>query len=237
MQAIFHVYYHAWQPLIEMPHLALLMANDQVHEIPRNFGLHARFIKTAIAKGETRLTFLQSGKASASTAQRGKESIMNIRKSIYIGSIGLFLAALTFGCAGLNKYGKLRVQSEPGQRTTLEELKKNWREFSIYRAGLYAAMPSALLFDPKDDDKTVVGEGWAKVEDEKTLSALMSSIQSSSYSFPMLQRILGPDDQFYGYFFSPWSHAYIKVIDEKTLWIEDIPLTPELASTDGGSDE
>jgi hypothetical protein len=49
----------------------------------------------------------------------------------------------------------------------------------------------------------------------------------------MLQRILGPDDQFYGYFFSAWTHAYIEVIDEKTLWIEDIPLAPDLVTTDG----
>lgn len=162
---------------------------------------------------------------------------MKTRKYMYIVSIGLLLVALTSGCAILNKHGKLRVQSEPGQRATLEELKENWHEFSIYQAGLYAALPSAIMFDPKDDDKTVVGEGWVKVEDEKTLSELMSSIQYSSYSFPRLQRILGPDDQFYGYFFSAWDHAYIKVIDGKTLWIEDIPLTPELATTDGEGDE
>jgi hypothetical protein len=162
---------------------------------------------------------------------------MEIRKYMYINIIGILLAALTVGCATLNMHGKLRVQSEPGQRATLEELKENWREFSIYRAGLYAALPSAIMFDPKDDDKTVVGEGWVKVEDEKTLSELMSSIQYSSHSFPRLQRILGPDDQFYGYFLSAWNHAYIKVIDDKTLWIEDIPLTPELATTDGEGGE
>ncbi len=162
---------------------------------------------------------------------------MEIKKIIYIGIFGILLAALTIGCATLDMHGKLRAQSEPGQRETLDELKEDWREFSIYRAGLYATLPSAIMFDPKDDDKTVVGEGWVKVEDKKTLLELMSSIQYNSFSFPRLQRILGPDDQFYGYFLSAWNHAYIKVIDDKTLWIEDIPLTPELATTDGEGNE
>ena len=155
----------------------------------RNSELNARLFQIAIAKGETRITFSQCGKVATSRAQREKDSIMKTRKYIYIGIIGLLLVALTSGCAALNKHGKLRVQSGLGERTTLEELKKNWREFSIYRAGLYAALPSAIMFDPKEDDKTVVGEGWVKVEDEKTLSTLMSSIQYSSHSFPRLQRI------------------------------------------------
>jgi hypothetical protein len=159
---------------------------------------------------------------------------VKLGKKIPIASIGLLVAALTLGCAAFNTYGKLRVRAESGQRVTIQELQENWRDFSIYRAGLYAAIPSAIMFDPKDDDKTVVGEGWVRVEDEKTLAELMSSIKSSSYSFPRLQMILGPGNEFYGYFFSEWNHAYIRVIDDKTLWIEDIPLRPEFEISNGG---
>lgn len=46
--------------------------------------------------------------------------------------------------------------------------------------------------------------------------------------------LLMAHDRFYGYFLSAWNHAYKKVIDEKALWIEDIPLTPELATMTAG---
>lgn len=39
---------------------------------------------------------------------------------------------------------------------------------------------------------------------------------------PRLWRILGPDDQFYGYLFFAWGHAVIKAVDDKTMYVYDL---------------
>jgi hypothetical protein len=84
------------------------------------------------------------------------------------------------------------------------------------------------MFDPKKDSKTLLSDKWIKVEDQETVSDLISWIQHTTEFYPRLQRILGPDDQFYGYFYSGWDHVLIKVVDERTLWVYDLPIPPDL---------
>ena len=80
------------------------------------------------------------------------------------------------------------------------------------------------LFDPKRNDKTLVADKWMKVEDQETLSQVITSIEAKN-RYPRLYQILGPNDEFYGYMYLGPSWHFVtvtaKVIDSNSLWISD----------------
>ncbi|UCF72186.1 MAG: hypothetical protein JSW35_08285 [Deltaproteobacteria bacterium] len=162
-----------------------------------------------------------------------------MKKYIYPAIIVPLLVFLISGCAWVKGYGKIRLQSGPGKKVTTQELEDNWHNYTIYYAGYYGGLsikhPSAVMFDPKNDKRALVGDRWTKVQDQETLSRLISSIQSQKARYyPRLWRILGPDDQFYGYLFSAWRQVplVIKVLDDKTMFVYDLPMPPYLEVPD-----
>ena len=85
------------------------------------------------------------------------------------------------------------------------------------------------MFDPKNNDKTLQpSDRWTKLDDKESVTEVISwiKIQDSSNFYPRLYRILGPDDQFYGYLFSAWNHLTTKVVDDRTLRVYDLPDPP-----------
>ena len=166
---------------------------------------------------------------------------MVMKKFICPPIIVLLSVFLMSGCSWLKSYGKIRLQTGPGKKVTIQELRDNWHDYSIYYAGYYGSLsikhPSADMFDLKNDKRALVGDKWTKVEDEETLSKLISSIQSQkAMYYPRLWRILGPDDQFYGYLFSGWDRVpvVIKVVDDTTMWVYNLRLPPYLYFPGGG---
>jgi hypothetical protein len=78
-----------------------------------------------------------------------------------------------------------------------------------------------------EDDRKLESDSWVQVKDEETLSKLYRSLWVDiRFYYPKLWRILGPDDRFYGYMYTAWDHAVIKVVDERTLWVEGLPTRP-----------
>jgi len=126
------------------------------------------------------------------------------------------------GCSWLKNYGKVRVLSRHEQKVTIKGLKENWQDYTVYFAGLSVGTAAGVMFDARNDDKTLVGDRWTKVEDQETLLELIGVIESYTHFYPRLHRILGPDDQFYGYLFFAWCHPVIKVVDDRTLYVYDL---------------
>ena len=147
---------------------------------------------------------------------------MDTKKHLYLAVIGLVSLFLMSGCSG---YGKLRSHSGYEDKVTIEGLKENWNDYTIYYAELYVGKPAALMFDPKDDGKTLTGDKWTKVEDQETLSDIISRMERARYG-PRLYRILGPDDQFYGYLFSFRHRVVTKAVDDSTLYVYDLGPPP-----------
>lgn len=145
-----------------------------------------------------------------------------MKKYTYITLIGIVLLVLVCGCAWLRDYGKVRVVSRQEEKLILEQLKLNWQDYTIYYAGLKVGTAAGVMFDPKDDEKTLAGDTWIKVEDKDTLIELIGVIESYIYFYPRLHKILGPDDQFFGYLFYAWDYPVFKVVDEKTLYAYDL---------------
>jgi len=81
---------------------------------------------------------------------------------------------------------------------------------------------AGIIFDPKNDDKTLTGDKWIKIEDQEILSALIGWIQPYIQFDPRLWRIVGPDDQFYGYLFFALGHVVIKSVDDTTMYVYNL---------------
>ena len=142
----------------------------------------------------------------------------------------LLAGLLVSGCA-VTQYGKLRL-TEKTDAVTVQSLQKNREAYEIYYAGVHAGHPSAVLFDRKDDDRGFITERWFKVENKEMLDDLVDSIQRQlpiDVYYPRLWEVIGPDGHLYGYMFTSWIHAVMKAVDEKTLFLHDLPVPPYLA--------
>jgi hypothetical protein len=153
---------------------------------------------------------------------------MKMRPYVYLATITSFLILLVSGCMG--QYGNLRVQSGPGERMTTQMLIEHWQDYHVYWAGPYSSDPAAVMFDPKNDNMTIVPHpGWREVKNKDELVyfiALISVPPRAMAYYPHLMRILGPNGELYGYMYTSWDHVYMKQTAKDTLWVDNIPLPP-----------
>jgi hypothetical protein len=161
---------------------------------------------------------------------RGK---INMKKSAVFVLL-LFLFLLVAGCAS---YGKLRLQSGSGETMTPQELKESWQKYNILATGVEPNVPSAILFDRKEDSRQIIGERWWELKDYRTVSETIDWVEAQEpvgAYYPRLWKILGPDGHLYGYMFTAWDHAVMLIGDDKTMRVMDLPVPPFLAV--GGPD-
>ena len=162
---------------------------------------------------------------------------MKMKKYIFPSVTVLVFAFLISGCALTQGYGKIRPQPDSTEKMTTQALWDNRNDYNIYYAGYYGNVsikhPSALMFDPKGDDRVLKGDRWTKVTNDIWLAKLIRSIETQeSIGGPdsKVWRILGPDDQFYGYMFSGWDHVVMKEVDDRTMLVYDLPMPSYLDS-------
>ena len=159
--------------------------------------------------------------------------MVNMKKRFEALLIVAGLVLTAYGCAS---YGYVRSQMVYGNRITVQGLVKDWQDYTIYFTGHGSGHPSAVLFEPKDDDRVIIADRWWKVEQYELLIDLVDRIQRQlpiGYYYPRLLELLGPDNHRYGYVFTSWDHVVAKCIDDRTVVIYDLPLPPYLA-IDGG---
>jgi len=153
--------------------------------------------------------------------------IMNVKKYIFMALLGAFLLSAGNGWAFFNHYGKLRPTWLSKDKTSLTEISGNWEDYHVYYAGLSMGNPSAVLFDPKGDNNRLLNDKWIRVKSPEELSELISWLEADIRFYPSLWRVLSPDNRLYGFMYtSAMSHAVIKVVDNRTMWVDDIPLPP-----------
>lgn len=143
-------------------------------------------------------------------------------------SVFALVGLLVFSWAGCapGGYGKLGIA---GPEMTIGALVKNWKDYHVSYAGVRVSLPNAILFDPKNDNKTItLHKYWAPVEDQETLGDLLSWINLFKWSGPpRLYTIIGPDNRIFGYLYALYNDAIIEIIDENTIWIDDMTLRYE----------
>ena len=139
--------------------------------------------------------------------------------------LSVFLVALViFSCTTSHKnYGKLKILPENQNEVTIQSLIDKWDDYNIYYSDKYDGYnPRAALgvmFDPKNNETTLVGDRWKKVRDQKDLIEMTKWIYSNTQYEPWLNEILGPDDRVYGYLYYSYGGVTLKAIDDKTMYV------------------
>ncbi|MBW2178245.1 MAG: hypothetical protein JRH03_15135 [Deltaproteobacteria bacterium] len=139
--------------------------------------------------------------------------------------------SLIFFMAGCASHGKLSVAPNDEHDALLADLAAHTDQYVVHYHGNSEKIVSGILFDPKNDGKSIRPEGvlWKEVSSSETIAGVIDRIQRNNYSayIPRLFRILGPEDDIYGYLFTGWSYMVIKPVDEKTLRVYGLAGPPE----------
>jgi len=157
------------------------------------------------------------------------EGMMKMKKCFAVVPV---LTALLLALSGCAIYTGARSQMVYGNRITVQGLVKDWQNFNAYFTGHGRGHPSAVLFEPKEDGRAVIADRWWKVEQYEILTDLIDSIQRQlpiGFYYPRLLELVGPDNIPYAYVFTSWDHVPVKLVDERTLFVYDMPLPPYLA--------
>ena len=109
---------------------------------------------------------------------------------------------------------------------TVQVLAENWQDYHISYSGFSIDRPLGLLFDPKNDDKTIVSEHWTKIQNGKTVSNVIGWMETFGGRRARLYRIYGADDQFYGYIFTFLTSVTTKQVGENTLSVYPLETLP-----------
>ena len=139
--------------------------------------------------------------------------------------LSFFLIALIISsCASWQQnYGKLRILPKGQNEVTIQDLIDKWDDYNIYYSDNYeesnVRTPLGIMFDPKSNDTTLVGDLWKKVGDQKALIELTKWIFPTTQYEPWLNEILGPDGRFYGYLYYSYGFVTLKVVDDKTMYV------------------
>ncbi len=133
----------------------------------------------------------------------------------------LLIIVFSFVSACFQLHGGIRLIHSP-YRPTIDELVACNEEYNIWTAGEGAYL-TAILFDPKGDNRRVVThEWWMQLEEKKELSGLVSFLESDYVWPPSLYELMGPDGSIFGYIYSVESMVPLNVIEKDTLRVGNI---------------
>ena len=133
-----------------------------------------------------------------------------------VAFVWLILVTVVAGCTGSKGAGLYESLSHGEKKRVLDELKKNWQDYNIYCDGPVSA-PGAVIFDPKNDDRNLVGYRYNKLSKEESVSTAIVWIEYQLDFHPMLYRIFDEEKNFYGYVLIAKNLPAPKRVDEKTL--------------------
>jgi hypothetical protein len=135
---------------------------------------------------------------------------------------GMVLFILISGCAAkMEKFGEVLPQPKGEKQMTIEMLQENWQNYIVYQDGPLGGVPIAIMFDPRNDDKTLATHRWVEIKDKKSLSDVIGWIKTR-VEFPHVLRIMGPNDQLFGYVYTYNESIPLHVINDKKIFVDDI---------------
>ncbi len=152
-------------------------------------------------------------------------------KKIFFSIVAITLLFLISGCV-IGNYGRITREYAADSGLTLQVLKGNWQDYDVSYAGMAKDNPRGILFDPKKDDRKLRGDRWVELLDEEEISTVILWIENNDPKLrPYLYRLIGPDQQVYGYVYTATNHVVSKAIDDKTLYVFDLDLPVTVRSS------
>lgn len=156
---------------------------------------------------------------------------MDTKKTMKYATIILTLLLFVFGCT-LARYGRITREYASTGGLTIETLRENWQDYDVYYAGIAEDNPRGIMFDPKGDDRRLTGDRWVRLEDKESVSRVILWLENMGPELrPYLFRIIGPDQQVYGYIYTETNKVVSKAIDPKTLFVFDLELPETVRSS------
>lgn len=139
----------------------------------------------------------------------------------YLAVMAVISLSLMSGCASS---GILRVQSGSATKAFLKDIEENYDRYIIHANEWPANEVSAIVFDPRDDNKTIENDGWTRVTSKEQLSKLIT--RSDRLIYRQFFRVVGPNDDFYGYLLGGPQYVWIETVDDNTLKLIDARWVP-----------
>lgn len=139
-----------------------------------------------------------------------------ISKVFRVCFVWLILMSAAAGCAGFKGTGLYEPMSSQEKKKVLEELKKNWQDYNVYCDGPIST-PGALIFDPKNDDRNLIGFRYNKLSKEGSVRTAIVWIEYLVQYDPLLYRIFDEEKNFYGYVLIANYLPTPRRVDPKTL--------------------
>ncbi len=136
-----------------------------------------------------------------------------------------FAVTLLFFVSGCSNYGKLVKTDDVNDSLSIYTLEKTWEQYTVYYTWTRKAY-YALLFDPKEDKRTLVVRRWIHIKDKETLSRVIADMNHHRYS-PGMYNISGPNGHLYGYVYSTTGWIIAKAINDTTMQVYDFPPPPD----------
>jgi hypothetical protein len=149
---------------------------------------------------------------------------MKARTILVHSFLGMTLLFFTVQCVTqAENMGQVRSQPKGENEMTIQRLQENWQDYIIYKDGPFGGVSVAVMFDPKNDDKTLATHRWVEIKDKKTLSDAVGWIKTKTgQEIPRVSRIMGPNDQLFGYVYTYNEQIPLHVINDKKIFVDDI---------------
>ena len=147
---------------------------------------------------------------------------MKSRKILVYSLLGMTLLLLTTQCVSqMSNEGQVVPQLRDEKQMTIQMLEDNWQDYIIHSDGPTGGIPIAVIFDPKNDDKTIATYEWTLITDKQALLAAVGWIQSRP-AYPKVNRIMGPNDQLFGYVYTYNENIPMNVINDKKIFVDEL---------------
>jgi hypothetical protein len=148
--------------------------------------------------------------------------IMKSRKILVYSFLGIALLFLTTQCVSSPEdMGQVRPQMRDEKQMTIQMLEDNWQDYIIHKDGPTGGIPVAVIFDPKNDDKTIATYEWELVTDKQALLDAVGWIQSRPAE-PKVNRIVGPNGELFGYVYTYNENIPMHVINDKKIFVDEL---------------
>ncbi len=161
-----------------------------------------------------------------------KGAVMQRKISIPLLTTALMGLLICGGCAG---YGQARYQGLVQGRDMLESMMANFEDYHVYYSGMSESFPSGIIFDPKDDEKTVVQNGWIPVETRDLAWELVRNLERFYHFRPVLYALIGEDGRHYGYIYTSYQRIVVRQLEENKIYVNEMPIAPHLKYEQNGS--
>ena len=146
---------------------------------------------------------------------------MKRKRIVYVAVMALISVLFISGCLS---QGRLRVQSRSNTTVAMKDIQENHDKYVIHANEWPAGEVSAIVFDPKDDNRTIENDGWTKVTSKEQLSKLIDRSKRNIYR--QFFKIYGPNEEFYGYLLGGERYVWIQTIDANTLKVSSTNWSP-----------